>query len=580
MLSRLVWHRRDVRLHDNELYTDASHIFSLFIFDPAEFSPRPTGIQPDVYGVTHGPHFTRHLLRAVESLRSNLRKMGGELLIRHGDPIEIIPELARDLNVDEVAYSEIPGYYEYQQSEQLKIRLKSQNLQVFTTSSLTLAHPDDLPSLQCTWVSMARPKEKRTKKGKSRKKALQNNINKDEDNFFDTRSRITDMSQSRFQGMPSIMGDFRRVSRAAAPVRNLVNVPSESVIAKAFCGVESGKIPSLEDLILPLTSAPHGSILGLPSDLISRTVHSAIDREAEMQQQCLSNYEAHAIQHLGDFVAKYASSANRSLADVSDNDSSKLSVYLALGVLSPRQIYHCVKTHLSKTNNTDNGKSDKNDQGDCLWLISHMEMRDYFLFDSFRNGPKSYHSKPHSPKHADVRPDEWRQLSQGIDAFNQWASGQTNLPLIDAGMNELISTGYTSNRVRQNMASGLSKDLKLDWRLAAEWFQFCLSDHCVAANYGNWAYFSGVGGDPKNRHFRTISQALRYDSDGKFVRKWNEKYYSLKLKEKYQQYSESVEVALRPWDFYDDWGTPIINPMTQLTWQDKERFTQIGMISF
>jgi deoxyribodipyrimidine photo-lyase len=47
-------------------------------------------------------------------------------------------------------------------------------------------------------------------------------------------------------------------------------------------------------------------------------------------------------------------------------------------------------------------------------------------------------------------------------------------------MKELVSTGYTSNRVRQNMASVLTKDLHLDWRLGAEWYQLCLEDHCVA----------------------------------------------------------------------------------------------------
>jgi len=71
--------------------------------------------------------------------------------------------------------------------------------------------------------------------------------------------------------------------------------------------------------------------------------------------------------------------------------------------------------------------------------------------------------------------------------------------LVDAGAREMMATGYCSNRVRQNMASVLAKDLKLDWRIGAEWFQFCLQDHCVGANWGNWMYFGGVGSDPKVR---------------------------------------------------------------------------------
>jgi deoxyribodipyrimidine photo-lyase len=71
-------------------------------------------------------------------------------------------------------------------------------------------------------------------------------------------------------------------------------------------------------------------------------------------------------------------------------------------------------------------------------------------------------------------------LFESKGKFIKWACGETGLPLVDAGMKELITTGYTSNRVRQNMASVLTKDLNLDWRLGAEWYQLCLEDNCVA----------------------------------------------------------------------------------------------------
>ena len=32
--------------------------------------------------------------------------------------------------------------------------------------------------------------------------------------------------------------------------------------------------------------------------------------------------------------------------------------------------------------------------------------------------------------------------------------------------------------------------------------------------------FSGVGNDPKNRHFRTVSQGMTYDPQGEFVKMW------------------------------------------------------------
>jgi hypothetical protein len=49
--------------------------------------------------------------------------------------------------------------------------------------------------------------------------------------------------------------------------------------------------------------------------------------------------------------------------------------------------------------------------------------------------------------------------------------GRTGVPYVDANMRELSATGFMSNRGRQNVASFLTKDLQLDWRLGAEWFE-------------------------------------------------------------------------------------------------------------
>jgi len=278
------------------------------------------------------------------------------------------------------------------------------------------------------------------------------------------------------------------------------------------------------------------------------------------------------IQHLHTFVQNHAASADRSLCDtLSNNDSSKLSIPLNLGTLSPQQVYHCVKQQQNYLEARDKSNSCITNPADLNWLISHMEMRDFFIFDSFRHGSSAYRLYPTKPVHKPNVPREWLPLSEHKDTFMQWAGGKTNLPLVDAGMKELLITGYISNRVRQNIASVLTKDLKLDWRLGAEFFQLFLEDHCVAANFGNWIYFSGVGGDPKSRHFRTCSQAWRYDSDGRYVRKWINRLRDCG--------ANDVEKVLRPWDFIEDWHAPIVPPETQLTWQDRERLELTGRIS-
>ena len=71
-------------------------------------------------------------------------------------------------------------------------------------------------------------------------------------------------------------------------------------------------------------------------------------------------------------------------------------------------------------------------------------------------------------------------------ALQKWCEGKTGVPYVDANMRELLLTGWMSNRGRQNVASFLVKDLGLDWRLGAEWFESLLVRYfiSVAAHLG------------------------------------------------------------------------------------------------
>lgn len=559
--SRLVWHRRDLRLADNELYhSNQKTIYSVYIFDPSDYSPRPTGISDGKGGqlqsFNHGPHFTRRLIDAVHSLRHSLRSLGGDLIIRTGNPLQVIPQLVHELSIDEVAFSEIPGHYEFKQSQTLKHILQyggPHRCKVLTTCSVTLAHPNDLPTDPEVWKRLARPNEKQKKrsKGKTKKHDTGAVIAKS------SNPNVITIDPTRFEGMPTIMGDFRRVARTVAPVRELYDHPSPDIMAQDFTHLNTGVVPSLEELTKPLLESDVPILGCIPKEVVMKLVENAngIPRNND-------NIEQQSLLHLRDFVRKHAATADRSLCDVSNNNSSMLSLPLALGTLSPRQVYHCVK---EEKNELEIEK--ENSASDINWLISHMEMRDYFLFNCFRDGAAAYKINPKTPVHKPDAPREWLSLSEHQDKFARWVSGKTGLPLVDAGMKELITTGYTSNRVRQNMASVLTKDLQLDWRLGAEWFQLCLEDHCVAANFGNWSYFAGTGGDPKNRHFRTISQSCRYDPNGSYVRKW------INIRE------NDVEAALRPWEFDKEWPELIVEPETQLTFHDKDKLERRGRLS-
>ena len=79
-----------------------------------------------------------------------------------------------------------------------------------------------------------------------------------------------------------------------------------------------------------------------------------------------------------------------------------------------------------------------------------------------------------------------------------------------------------SNRLRQNVASFMIKDLGLDWRFGAEWFESWLMDYDPASNYGNWNYIAGIGFDPQSgsRYFNIHKQAHTYDRNGEYVKLW------------------------------------------------------------
>jgi deoxyribodipyrimidine photo-lyase len=107
--------------------------------------------------------------------------------------------------------------------------------------------------------------------------------------------------------------------------------------------------------------------------------------------------------------------------------------------------------------------------------------------------------------------------------FVRWCAGTTGEPLVDAGMRELRTTGYLSNRLRQVVASYLVYDLNADWRAGAAWFESQLLDYDVYSNQGNWLYIAGRGTDPRGgRRFNLKKQAQDHDPEKSYQRLWQQ----------------------------------------------------------
>jgi len=202
-----------------------------------------------------------------------------------------------------------------------------------------------------------------------------------------------------------------------------------------------------------------------------------------------------------DHVAKYKETRNGLLGQ---DYSTKFSPWLASGSISPRMIYHTLKKY----------EKEKVKNDSTYWVVFELMWRDYFKFVSVKYGNKMFF-----PGGLKSKTIEWKYDGE---LFRKWCEGKTGVPFVDANMRELLHTGWMSNRGRQNVASFLVKDLQLDWRYGAEWFESMLLDHDVTSNYGNWNYAAGIGNDPRGayRKFNMIKQGKDYDPTGEYLKTW------------------------------------------------------------
>ncbi|NMF91081.1 cryptochrome/photolyase family protein [Aromatoleum petrolei] len=108
------------------------------------------------------------------------------------------------------------------------------------------------------------------------------------------------------------------------------------------------------------------------------------------------------------------------------------------------------------------------------------------------------------------------------ELFAAWCEGRTGYPLVDAAMRQLHSTGYMHNRLRMVVASFLTKDLGIDWRRGERHFADHLLDYDLAANNGGWQWAASTGCDaqPYFRIFNPVTQSVRFDPEGRFIRRY------------------------------------------------------------
>ena len=428
-----VWFRTDLRITDHGPLLEAARleqarggaVTCVYCLDP-----RDAGSTEQLGLARRGPFRSRFLLESLADLRSALRAIGGDLVVRRGLPEQVLPELAREEGWAALHLHTLVGTEEEAVEEAVRAALP-EACAFRTWWDRTLVDPEELP--------------------------------------FSVRE------------VPEVFTKFRRKVERGGSYPEPLPAPT-SLASGPAAASDPGDLPTPEELGC--------------ADLVD-------DERAVLRFRGGATAAAERIDAYvwsGDRLKTYKKTRN---GMVGADDSSKLSPWLALGCVSARQVQAEVERYERERVRNDS----------TYWLTFELLWRDYFQLITAKHGAALF--RP-SGLQGIQRP--WQRDAQ---AFEAWCEGRTGIPLVDANMRELRLSGFLSNRGRQIVASFLTKNLGIDWRWGAEWFEACLVDHDVASNWGNWNYAAGVGNDARGfRYFDIATQASKYDRRGRHARLW------------------------------------------------------------
>ncbi len=447
MQNILIWLRNDLRLHDHEpifkALQNTKNVFLCYCIDNTNFED--IIFTENIEGKKKagfkkiGFFRAKFLLESLENLRQNAKKIGGNLIIRIGNSVDIIPQIAQELQCQAVYMHQEITHEEITTDIAVEQKLWTQKIRLERFWGSTLYHLNDLP--------------------------------------YPVRS------------LPDVFTQFRKSVENYIKIRPTFATPTH--LARPH--INAGTMPTLAEL-------------GFENENENQ------EKQTKQQKAVLhfKGGEDAGKERLNSYfweknlLKTYKETRNGLLgADY----SSKFSAWLALGCISPRYIYEQVQIYESQRTKNES----------TYWLIFELLWRDYFKFIAKKYGNLIFKQKG-------IKNTSNLTLKKDFLVFEKWKNGNLGVPFVDANMRELAQTGFMSNRGRQNVASFLIKDLYIDWRWGAMYFESQLLDYDVCSNWGNWIYIAGVGNDPReNRYFSIPKQASVYDSKGEYVRFWLEK---------------------------------------------------------
>lgn len=238
--------------------------------------------------------------------------------------------------------------------------------------------------------------------------------------------------------------------------------------------------------------------------------YSDIEAQLKQSREDYPAGEEAALERLKEFAADDIENYNVSRDKPILQGTSHMSAYLTIGSISPRQCY----LQASKTQDKLHGNDSDNE--DINRWISELAWRDFYrhvLVDK----PKLVQHRAYK-----IEVDKKVDWSYNENDFAAWCSGKTGVPLVDAAMRCLNTTGFMHNRLRMVTAMFLTKDLLIDWRWGERYFLQQLVDGDFSSNNGGWQWSASTGTDssPYFRIMNPFSQAKSHDPKGEFIKTW------------------------------------------------------------
>ncbi|MCX6396890.1 MAG: deoxyribodipyrimidine photo-lyase [Propionibacteriales bacterium] len=394
-MTSVLWFRRDLRISDHPALNaaaDAGPVLGLFVIDPLVWDQA-------------GPVRRAWVAASLQALRD---ETGGHLVLRYGDPVAVLPAVAREIGAGTVHITRETTPFGLARDARVAAALDDAGLARVGTGTPYAVDPGSV----------------RSQKG-------------------DPYQVFTPFSRG-----------WREIGwepPLPAPDVSWLDLPEDTAAEQALADA--------------LAEAP----LTLPT----AGTAAALERMTWFRNEAIGDY-----------------------ADLRDrpgvDGTSRMSPYLKIGSVHPRQLL-----------------AEVDPAGKFATEIAWRE----FYADVLWHRPASAWT--------DLR-DLPLRYDDPTDLIEAWRQGRTGFPIVDAGMRQLLGEGWMHNRVRMITASFLTKDLHAWWPVGARHFLDHLIDGDVASNSHGWQWTAGTGTDasPYFRVFNPITQGLKFDSDGDYIRRW------------------------------------------------------------